>query len=98
MAEELQNHLKKITEPTKRVLVIGLGGGALCSYLHKKIPGSIVEGVEIDPTMLELARKYFGFHPSETLKANVADGLSFVRDMASRGKICAPLFSLNIFS
>lgn len=82
MAEELQSHLKKVPEPNKRALVLGLGGGALCSYLHKKIPGLTVEGVEIDPTMLELAKKYFGFNPSETLKAHVADGLSFVRDLA----------------
>lgn len=86
MTEELQNHLKKLSEPTKRVLVLGLGGGALCSYLHKKIAGLTVEGVEIDPTMLDLAKKYFGFHPSETLKAHVADGLSFVHDVASSGK------------
>lgn len=85
MAEELQTHLKKVPEPSKRVLVLGLGGGALCSYLNKKIPGLTVEGVEIDPTMLDLAKKYFGFNPSETLKAHVADGLPFVRDLPGSG-------------
>lgn len=83
MVEELRQHLDAQNPALKSVLVLGLGGGALCTYLHQAYPHFKVDGVEIDPIMVELAKKYFGFKPNENLRAHVADGLSFVRDVAS---------------
>ena len=43
-----------------RALVIGLGGGPLPIYWHASL-GFSVEAVELDPCVLDLARKHFGF-------------------------------------
>ncbi len=43
-----------------RVLVVGLGGGALPIYLHSCL-GLSVDCVELDPTVVGLARRHFGF-------------------------------------
>nr|SVE73445.1 EOG090X02SD [Daphnia atkinsoni] len=83
MVEELRQHLDAQNLALKSILVLGLGGGALCTYLHQAYPHFKVDGVEIDPIMVELAKKYFGFKPNENLRAHVADGLFFVRDVAS---------------
>lgn len=86
MVEELRQNLDLKNPGLKSILVLGLGGGALCTYLNQAYPQFIVDGVEIDPTMLDLARKYFGFKPSENLRPHIADGLSFVGDAAASGK------------
>ena len=66
-----------------KLLILGLGGGALCTYLHKEFPTTVIDGVDIDPTMLQLATKYFGFTPSDHLRAHISDGVQFVKDVAS---------------
>lgn len=68
-----------------KVLVLGLGGGALCSYLHHKFPGAHIDGVDIDPSMPPLANKYFGFVPGAHLRAHISDGVQFVKDAAAAG-------------
>nr|SVE76276.1 EOG090X02SD [Daphnia longispina] len=83
MVEELRQNIDCQNPGLKSILVLGLGGGALCTYLHQTYPQFKVDGVEIDSTMLDLARKYFGFKPSENLRPHIADGLSFVRDVAA---------------
>jgi len=84
MVEALKRH--HATAPgrtTSKLLILGLGGGALCTYLHKEFPTTVIDGVDIDPTMLQLATKYFGFTPSDHLRAHISDGVQFVKDVAS---------------
>ena len=66
----------------ERVAVLGLGGGALCTYLHHAFPSFSIDGVEIDPVMVHLAKKYFGFTPSANLQAHVADAYQFIQELA----------------
>lgn len=40
------------------VLILGLGGGTLAKLLRKKYPNAKITGVEIDPVMIELGKKY----------------------------------------
>lgn len=67
------------------VVVLGLGGGGLCSFLHKFLPDSAVNAVEIDPEMLEIAVKWFDFTPDDQLKARIQNGLDFIGDMHQNG-------------
>nr|SVE75013.1 EOG090X02SD [Daphnia dolichocephala] len=83
MVEELREYLGIQNTGPKSILVIGLGGGALCTYLHRVYPQFKIDGVEIDPTMVELAKQYFGFKPNENLRPHIADGLSFVQQLAA---------------
>lgn len=39
-------------------LILGLGGGTVAKLLRKKYPIAIITGVEIDPIMIELGKKY----------------------------------------
>ena len=58
----------------KRVVEIGLGGGRVASYVHDFVPDANVTCVELDPGVIELARKYFGVTPDPRLELVVADG------------------------
>lgn len=85
MVDELRKHVDNFKSNLENALVLGLGGGALCTYLHQTFPQLEIDGIEIDPTMVDLAKKYFGFQPNERLKAHIADGLSFVQDSVASG-------------
>jgi len=42
----------------KNVLILGLGGGTVAKLIHKNYPDVKITGVEIDPVMVELGKKY----------------------------------------
>jgi spermidine synthase len=42
-------------------LMIGMGGGSTSWYLHKSLPKAKVVAVELDPEIVRLSRKYYGF-------------------------------------
>ena len=51
--------LKQVKEKeVNSILILGLGGGTLAKLLRKKYPNAKITGVEIDPLMIELGRKY----------------------------------------
>jgi len=64
----------------KRVLVVGLGGGSIPSFLHKHYPKTRVDAVEIDPVVVEVAKQFFGLNEDETLKTYVQDGRQFIEE------------------
>src|SRR5262245_44970187 len=45
----------------KKVLVIGLGGGIMSTTFEKLLPDATIESVELDPSVINVAKKYFGF-------------------------------------
>ena len=44
----------------RRVLVLGVGGGAVIRLLHHFIRPAQITGVELDPTHIYIARRFFG--------------------------------------
>lgn len=64
----------------KRVLIIGLGGGAIPSALHRLDPAMHLEVVELDPAVIDIAKKYFSF----SLEAHAGDGRAFLSNAVKR--------------
>lgn len=64
----------------KRALMIGLGGGSLAKFLHRRMPEARVTAVEVNPQVLAIARQYF--HVPEDAPPNfqviVGDGSEYV--------------------
>jgi spermidine synthase len=69
--------LAMVDEPN-RVLVIGLGGGTLPMFLRQHYPTLAIDVVDIDPDVVDVARKFFGFKEDDRLRAHVADGRKFI--------------------
>lgn len=63
-----------------RVLMIGLGGGAISSYIRDRCPAGrlTLDNVEKDGRVAGLASKFFGFKEGEKNTLQVTDGLSSV--------------------
>jgi len=62
------------------VLEIGFGGGRTAWYLHRFLPEVPVTSVELDPTVLELAKKYFGIKEEPNFQVVNRDGRIFLSE------------------
>jgi spermidine synthase len=60
------------------MLEIGFGGGRTAWYLHKHIPSLDITCVELDPAVVELAKKHFAVREEENFKIVVADGRNYM--------------------
>lgn len=68
-----------LTRQVKRALLIGLGGGSFSTLLRRAIPGASVDAVEINPVVVEAAKRLFGLSPGPRLRVHTVDGAAFVR-------------------
>ena len=63
----------------REVLMIGLGGGSLVKYLLARDTGLRVTAVEIEPVVVELARRHFALpEESARFRLRIADGADYV--------------------
>uniref|UniRef100_A0A8C8BSG1 eEF1A lysine and N-terminal methyltransferase n=1 Tax=Otus sunia TaxID=257818 RepID=A0A8C8BSG1_9STRI len=65
------------------VLVVGLGGGSLPLFIHDYFSQAHVAVVEIDPSMLEVSTRWFGFFQGDRMRVHIADGLDYVAKLAA---------------
>lgn len=70
--------LPAIDHPPKRVLFIGLGAGIVPRFLRRQFPETIIDIVEIDGEIPEIAEKYFGFKKDEKMNVIIGDGRDFI--------------------
>jgi len=73
-------HLPLAVKPdAARVLVLGLGGGAVSKRYWRDYPSVKVDSVEIDPVVVDVSRTYFGLPEDERLRVFVADARRYVQ-------------------
>ena len=63
----------------ERVLMIGLGGAGFHRLFHHVFPTSLLQSVELDPKVDELARVHMGFAPNDRTPVAIMDGRLFVK-------------------
>jgi len=62
----------------QRILMVGLGGGSLSSYLGHFLPDALVDTVEVDPGVIRAAKKYFGVIETPRVRYLEGDGRVFI--------------------
>ena len=67
-----------LCEEPRRILVVGLGGGSLPMFLRKHYPAATIDAVEIDPGVVDVAKKFFGFIEDEHMRVHLGDGRQFI--------------------
>jgi spermidine synthase len=74
--------LEKIESDDMQVqlLLIGLGGGSLPMFIHTHFPRIHITVVELDPDIVDVAKKWFGFQESERMKLIVGDGIEVLKN------------------
>lgn len=75
-----------------RVLILGLAGGTVAKIITNRFGQMIIDGVEIDPLMIELGKKFF-FLNEPNLNINIIDAASFVKEARFKyDLICLDIF------
>jgi spermidine synthase len=66
-----------LREQQDRVLIVGLGGGGMVRFLNERLPATLVEAVEIDPVVVDIAAEYFGVAEGPRTRIHTADAFTF---------------------
>lgn len=70
----------------ERVLIVGLGGGSLPRTFHKLFPDSKIDVVEIDPAVVDVAKRFFDFKEGDNMNVIVKDARVFVKQAGIMGR------------
>jgi predicted membrane-bound spermidine synthase len=65
-------------EATRKILMLGLGGGSISTYLGRFMPEAAITTVEIDPGVISAAKSYFGLRETERMRYRAGDGRVFL--------------------
>ena len=65
-------------ETARKILMLGLGGGSISTYLGRFMPEAQITTVEIDPGVITAAKTYFGLHETERMRYRAGDGRVFL--------------------
>lgn len=65
-------------DPPQSVHVLGLGGGMIPMFLRRNFPDMRIDCTEIDPEVVDLAHRYFGFRGDDRMNVVVGDGRDFL--------------------
>lgn len=68
------------------VLIVGLGGASLPKALHKILPHAMIDSVEIDPAVVTVAQRYFGYRTGSRQRVFIEDGREFIKRAAHAGQ------------
>jgi spermidine synthase len=68
----------------ERVLMVGLGGGAMVRFLQHHEPDVRIDAVEIDPVIVKLADEFFETRSGEMVNIITADGLEYLQETDRR--------------
>jgi spermidine synthase len=68
----------------KRTLIIGVGGGTMPMFLRTLYPDMEIDGVDIDPQVVDVARQHLGLKTDPRLHAIVADGRKYTETAAGQ--------------
>jgi len=61
-----------------KVLLVGVGGGVLTSYLGRFLPEARIDSVEIDPGVIDAAKTWFSVKETERMRVIGSDGRVFL--------------------
>ena len=78
-------HLARVIRPsTRRIAIIGMGGGTLAKQFSRFYEDTRVDAVEVDPAVVTVARDYFDVRPTPRLNIEVSDGRMFIERTTER--------------
>ena len=72
----LKQVYKLMKQPIHSCLILGLGGGTAAKLIRRNWPDAKITGVDIDPVMIELGKKYLGLDQA-VVEIKIQDAYDF---------------------
>jgi spermidine synthase len=74
-------HVALALDPkAERTLVIGLGGATVVKRMWRDYPEMRIDAVELDPDVVDVARRFFALPEDERIRVFIDDGRRFVEE------------------
>jgi len=73
-----------VGRPLERVAILGNAGGTTARALAAYYPNAQIDGVELDPAVSRVGRRYFGMSENPGLTVHAEDARPFLRSTAER--------------
>lgn len=67
----------------KSCLILGTGAGSAAKVIHNFFPEAKITGIEIDPIMIKMGKKYFNLSTVKNLEIKICDAISLVTNHQS---------------
>ncbi|TKR82091.1 hypothetical protein L596_015865 [Steinernema carpocapsae] len=77
--------MEKAGNAKRNLLSIGLGGGSLDMFIHTSVPEINITTVELDPAVVDIARRWFDVVDDPLRRTIVGDGFKFLEKAAKDG-------------
>jgi len=74
--------LQTVPQPAERIkniLVLGVGGGSMINVINLFYPKAHITGIEIDPVMIAMGKKYLHLSKASSLDIVIEDAREFVK-------------------
>lgn len=75
-----------LTPDPRRILIIGLGGGSIPLTFSDLLPHAVIDVVEIDDAVVDVAKEFFFFEETDNMRVFVDDGRPFIKRAGIRGE------------
>ena len=62
----------------KNMLLIGFGGGSIPKKLNKEFPNLVIDGIDLDPEVIRIAKDHFNLDENKNLALHAQDGRLFL--------------------
>jgi spermidine synthase len=62
----------------KRILLLGLGGGSLAKFCYRRLPGTAITAVEVNPDVIALREEFLIPADDDRFRVICADGADYV--------------------
>ncbi len=89
---------KVFTPGAKDVLILGGGASSILKAVLAELPNATIDAVEIEPSLFDLAKKYFRVADTPRLHNHVEDGRRFLRDSAKKYDVIFSDVASTLFS
>jgi spermidine synthase len=66
---------------------VGLGGGSIPTAMQEMFPDLIIDVVELDQAVLNVAKEYFNLQLSDQLKVHIGDGRVFINRAVQKNAV-----------
>lgn len=76
----------------RTILVLGVGGGTVIELLARQYPNATITAVDIDKTMIDIAKRYFRSDSIANLRVVCGDAKVFVRSCSRYDLVIVDLF------